>query len=229
MPEEFRLAHKVLGLAAQGLDDGVDKAAGRREEQGHHSHQNNGGDEVGHVGDSLGKLLKPQVFDVVENQGQDNGEREADHQAVNRDNQRVGKQHAEVGAVEKLFKPFEPHPFAPPNAKARPVVLKGDLQAVQGEVHKHGDEHNSGDQEKVELIVPLYQLHVFFPLSLAGGQFTGGSWRIGFCFDSHRAMPPLKIGICGFFLWELFVIFTGRLCFPQEHSSRLRSSSFETG
>ena len=145
MPEEFRLTHKVLGLAAQGLDDGVDKAAGRREEQGHHSHQNNGGDEVGHVGDGLGELLKAQVLDVVENQGQDNGEREADHQAVNRDNQRVGKQHAEVGAVEKLFEPFEPHPFAPPNAKARPVVLKGDLQAVQGEVHKHGDEHNSGD------------------------------------------------------------------------------------
>ena len=130
MPEEFRLAHKVLGLAAQGLDDGVDKAAGGREEQGHHSHQNNGGDEVGHVGDSLREFLKAQVFDVVENQGQDNGEREADHQAVHRDNQGVGKQRAEVGASEKLLEPVEAHPFASPDTIAGAVGLKGDLQAV---------------------------------------------------------------------------------------------------
>lgn len=104
--EQVRNAHEVDRLATARLDDGVDKAGAGREEQVHHSYQNDGGDEVGHVCNGLGELLKAKVLDVVQNDGQADGEGETGNQTVDGDHQSVLDYLDTPGSREKLDEPF---------------------------------------------------------------------------------------------------------------------------
>ena len=187
--EQIGDAHEVDGLAAASLNHGIDKARAGGEEQIHHGHQYDGGNEVGHVCNGLGELLKAEVLNVVQDDGQADGEGEAGNQTVDGNHQSVLDYLDTPGGGEELEEPFKAYPVAAPDAFAGPVVLKSDLQAIERAVHEQYDKDYRRDKEKVELVVLLYEFNSFFALFLLISQLQRG-YVAGLFFGSHRAIPP---------------------------------------
>src|SRR5699024_7982357 len=99
--EVLRQRDEGGGLAAHRFDQVVDGAVGRQQ-FADHTGDDNHRDEVGQVGDGLNDLLELGAADLVEQQREDQGQREADDQVLKVQQQGVAERTPEVLVRDEL-------------------------------------------------------------------------------------------------------------------------------
>ncbi|MCD7837597.1 MAG: hypothetical protein LUG65_01640 [Clostridiales bacterium] len=108
--------------------------------------------------------FEPGEAQLVDGQGQDDGDREAPQQAVQAQQHCVADHTDAVGAAEEPLEPFQTHPFAAQIASAGLEVAEGDLDAVHGDVLVNDGDDDRDQQQQVELPVscqPFAQRQLF--------------------------------------------------------------------
>lgn len=98
------------GLAAQLGDEVVDGTAGGQN-LANHARNDDHRDEVGQVGDRLHNLLEVNVLDLVQQQGEDQRQREADDQILEVQQQCVLERTPEVLILHELVEVLQAAPF----------------------------------------------------------------------------------------------------------------------
>ena len=131
----------------------IDQAGLGLEQVQGHTGDDNPGQEVGQVQDGLGDLLVALEAQLVEQQGQDDGHREAHQQIQEVEGQGVLQRADEVLVAEDLLEGLEADPLAPSIALGGLVIHKGDSQARIGGVLEDDNKHNRHQQHQVELPV----------------------------------------------------------------------------
>ena len=121
----------------------------------HDAHQHDHGDEVRQRRDRLGDAAVALALDAVEQQRHEDGQREAEHDAVDGQAQRVLERGAEVIALHELFKIGQPDPLAAPDTQARRVLAERNLQPRHGHIGEDDDVNHRQNEEQVHLPVPL--------------------------------------------------------------------------
>ena len=154
--EPVLLDHEVNPVAAHGGDQLVDDAVGGREEQVDHARQHHGGDEVGHVDGRLGEALEPLGVQLIQHDGQQDRDREAEEQAIHVQHDGVLEHTAAVVGVEEGLKVLQAHPLAAGDAEGSLVVAEGDLHAVHREVAENHEKDQRGNQQDPQLPVTAH-------------------------------------------------------------------------
>ena len=157
-----------------GAQDQVQQAARRAQEDLDHTADDHDGDEVGRIEDGLDhplELVKPHL---VDNEGQDDGDREAPQQSVEADEHRILHHPPEGGGLEEPDEPVEAYPGAPGEAQIGIKVPEGDLDAVHRDVLVDNCQRHGNQQQGVELPVVQESLSQRLAVSLGQG---GGARR----------------------------------------------------
>ena len=119
------------------LDDLINNARLREEENGYHATQHHHRNEVGCIGDHLHSLAEAFARQIIQQQSKSNGDWNADQQRINTQRQSISQQIGEFIAAEKSTEVFEVVPLTTPNAQFTAVVLKGDLHTIHGNIVKN--------------------------------------------------------------------------------------------
>lgn len=136
-----------------GAQDQIQQTAGRTEEDLDHTTDDHGGDEVGCVQHRLHHPLELCKAQLVDAQGQDDGDGEAPQQAVQAQQHGVLDHAHTVGCGEEPFKPVQANPLAAGDAAACLEIPERDLDAVHGPVLINDGQHHRDQQHHIELPV----------------------------------------------------------------------------
>ena len=185
------------GAQAQQVQQMIDDAA-LAEEYIEHADQNDGGDEVGRVGDHLRHLAQLVGDAVIEQQRQENRKGERGDDLIDAQHDGVGQQILEHIGMEELVKVLHAHPRAAPDALGRLEVAEGNLHAVHWPIVEDQQIDQRRQEEQVQHPVAGDLVQLLLP------------WRpdTGFAFRLHRILRRLQlnhilsfsIGLSGFFV-----------------------------
>ena len=197
------------------------------EEQLQHTDQNDQGDEVGRREDGLQVLGSLAALHGVQGQGDDDGQREADDEADDAQQERVLHQRPELYIIEETGKVLEADPDGGvgQDLVTRHEVLEGDQHTIDGQVVEQEYHQDSGKQHDqvgaiflqilnslchADLLLRLHRCGCFFsalhcnpPFSdtlaseTCSGRFTIGTASGDAGSSSATLYPP--------FLWFLYV------------------------
>ena len=111
----------------------------------------------------LKELFGPLTCQGVEHQGDDDGQREADHKAQDAQQEGVFHQRPELDIGEKAGEVVEAHPDSGirEDFVARHKVLKGDQHAVNGQIVEQEHHRDRRQQHNQKRIVFLKMLPLF--------------------------------------------------------------------
>ena len=165
--EIFFTGDEGLDVSAQSDDRGVDDA-GRREEHLHNADQDNVRKEVRCVRDSLNSLSCLVAANLVEQQREDQGQREADDQVLKVQQQGVAERTPEVLVRDELVEVPQAAPFITEDAAARAVAAEGDDVARHRDVAEN-DVVDDGDEQH-RVILPVLP-DVFCHTALFGRRY----------------------------------------------------------
>ena len=101
-------------------------------------------------GDGLDQALITLAAQLIENQRQDDGEREAQYDAHQADFEGVPHDQLEFGQGEHPREMLQAHPRAAPDTKHRLVILKGNLNAIHGHIAEHKHQHHRRHQKQIQ-------------------------------------------------------------------------------
>ena len=118
--------------AAQHSDEMVQKPGSGRKKDGHHAHQGDSGNKVRHIGYRLCQFFESGTFYTVYHKRKHYGDREAHHQGIKADYQRIFNNLPETGQFKEGAEPFQPYPWAAQNALSRRIILKCHQYPVHG-------------------------------------------------------------------------------------------------
>ena len=122
-------------LSSKGFDHRIDQS-GRCEELIHHAADYGPGNKVRQVDDGLHSFFKERMVDLIQEQSQDDGKREADHQSQDVQDHRISYGTPEGIRLRHPLEKLQPHPGAVPDPLKYVVVLKRDHHARHGAVAK---------------------------------------------------------------------------------------------
>ena len=120
------------------------------------------------------ELCKAQLVDA---QGQDDGDGETPQQAVQAQQHGILDHAHTVGCGEEPFKPVQADPLAAGDAAACLEIAEGDLDAVHGPVLINDGQHHRDQQHHIELPVFPQPLAEAFTVDRDSVQLTCSSWR----------------------------------------------------
>ena len=120
------------------------------------------------------ELCKAQLVDA---QGQDDGDGETPQQAVQAQQHGVLDHAHTVGCGEEPLKPVQTDPLAAGDAPACLEIAEGDLDAVHGPVLINDGQHHRDQQHHIELPVFPQPLAEAFAVDRDSVQLTCSSWR----------------------------------------------------
>ena len=120
------------------------------------------------------ELCKAQLVDA---QGQDDGDGETPQQAVQAQQHGILDHAHTVGCGEEPFKPVQADPLAAGDAAACLEIAEGDLDAVHGPVLINDGQHHGDQQHHIELPVFPQPLAEAFAVDRDSVQLTCSSWR----------------------------------------------------
>ena len=120
------------------------------------------------------ELCKAQLVDA---QGQDDGDGETPQQAVQAQQHGILDHAHTVGCGEEPFKPVQADPLAAGDAAACLEIAEGDLDAVHGPVLINDGQHHRDQQHHIELPVFPQPLAEAFAVDRDSVQLTCSSWR----------------------------------------------------
>ena len=146
------------GLAAQLGDEVVDGTAGGQN-LADHARNDDHRNEVGQVGDRLHNLLEVNVLDLVQQQGEDQRQREADDQILEVQQQCVLERTPEVLILHELVEVLQAAPFIAEDAAAGAVAAERNDVAEHRDVAEHDVVHNGNEHHCVPLPVLFNVLH----------------------------------------------------------------------
>ena len=146
------------GLAAQLGDEVVDGTAGGQN-LADHARNDDHRDEVGQVGDRLHNLLEVNILDLVQQQGEDQRQREADDQILEVQQQCVLERTPEVLILHELVEVLQAAPFIAEDAAAGAVAAERNDVAEHRDVAEHDVVHNGNEHHCVPLPVLFNVLH----------------------------------------------------------------------
>jgi hypothetical protein len=109
------------------------------------------GNKVRHIGYGLEDLFITPVFDGIEAEGEDNGDRETRDDGVKGDTQGVPNHPRKHIGIEEFFKIGQTHPGTAPDASKNGVFPEGNLNPQHGNIGKDDDIDGGEKQKKVEL------------------------------------------------------------------------------
>ena len=107
------------------------------------------------VNDGLHQALVFEIANLVEQQRQQDGRREAENHAVNVEQQRVAEHPEEHRRAEQALKILQAHPFAAPDAQVHLIVLEGDLHAIERRIFENDEEQNCRHQQQIQIPVAV--------------------------------------------------------------------------
>ena len=113
------------------------------------------------IGNGLNESLVLLRAHFVEHQRQDDGTREAEHQAQRRERQGIAKDAGEFAVGQKPDEVLEAvvaRPGASPNAELKGIILKRDLDARQGDILEYDVVNRHRQKKYIEDPVALHEL-----------------------------------------------------------------------
>ena len=129
------------------LADFTDHAGGAQQVQ-HDTGHEDPGQEVREGVNGLQHLLIARHVHFIDHDGQQDREREAEENTVERNDQRVAQRRQELRLAHHVFEVSEVIPRAGGNA-LEDVVLKGELNAVHGNVLEDDEIRDTGNQHQI--------------------------------------------------------------------------------
>ena len=91
------------------------------------------------------------VLCLVEDEREQNGQREAEDEVIQADEQRIAQQPSKVNGTEKFLEPLQADPRRLHHAGAALVILKGDDDPVHGGVMKQEVVDDAGKREQQQV------------------------------------------------------------------------------
>lgn len=110
---------------------------------------------MGDINDRLGEFLEPLLADAVEHQGQNNGDGESPEKVEQVEQQGIGNQTAEQIRIKEGRKVLKPNPGTAHNSLGNLEILKGYLDAVEGNIVEDDEIQNPRQQQHIDLPIPL--------------------------------------------------------------------------
>ena len=144
-----------ITITAKDTEQGAVETVDRAKNHVDHGHKNHHGDEVGHIGDSLGELLEPLVGNGIDHKSEDDRDGETDNDLIKRDGQGISQNLLEVVAGEELLKPLQAHPLRSSDTVSGPILTEGNLCTIHRPEVENSNVDNWNQNQQMEL--PLLQ------------------------------------------------------------------------
>ena len=147
--EPIIVCQELNGLHAEQAKKGVDGAI-QREHIADNRGQHNPRKEVGQIDDGLERSLEKASAQLIEEDGEENGDHGIEYQFCKSDNQGVPEHLHAVGKTENDLKVFPSHPLRAKQALGGNIILERHQGTYQRDKNKDQQHDHAGEHHQVE-------------------------------------------------------------------------------